>query len=298
MVTEGLRGVIAAMATPVTSAGNPDGVRLIARARHLLCNGCDGLNLLGTTGEATSFSVAERLGLMNAVAKAGLPLDQFMVGTGAASTGDAAELTRTAAELGFAGALLLPPFYYKLISPDGISRYVERVLNAVGSRNLALYLYNFPDLAGVQYSVSTVSLLLSRFGSNIAGLKDSSGDMKYAAEVAQLSRNLRVFPSNEAVLLRARTGEFAGCISATANINARYCAAAYHNGDDAALKRASAARAVFTGLPLISSIKAVLVRITGDPGWADLAPPLTQPTDEESSTLWHRFAQLPADTWS
>lgn len=298
MSTDGLRGVIAAIATPVSSAGKPDCARLISRARHLLSNGCDGLNLLGTTGEATSFSLIERLGVMEAVAGAGLPLDRFIVGTGAAATDDAAELTRAAARFGFAGALLLPPFYYKNVSDDGVSRYVERVLNTVGSQAISLYLYNFPALSGVQYSVSTVSLLLSRFGTRIAGLKDSSGDLSYAAQIVRLSANLRVFPSNEAVLLRARAGDFAGCISATANLNARHCAAAYHEGDEAALERASAARAMFTGLPLVAGIKAVLARITGEEGWADPMPPLTKPTREDLETLWARFANMPADTWS
>jgi 4-hydroxy-tetrahydrodipicolinate synthase len=297
MSTEGLHGVIAAIATPVTSAGKPDCARLISRARHLLSTGCDGLNLLGTTGEATSFSLIERVGVMEAVAKAGLPLGRFMVGTGAAATSDAAELTRAAARFGFAGALLLPPFYYKNISEDGVSRYVDRVLSA-GAQGIPLYLYNFPALSGVQYSVATVSLLLSRFGTRIAGLKDSSGDLAYAAQIVQLSANLRVFPSNEAVLLRARAGEFAGCISATANLNAPHCAAAYHEGNEAALARASAARAVFTGLPLVPSIKAVLARITGEEDWADPMPPLTRPTREDLETLWTRFANMPADTWS
>ena len=298
MSTEGLRGVIAAIATPVTSTGKPDCARLIARAGHLLSNGCDGLNLLGTTGEATSFSLIERLDVMGAMAKSGLPLGRFMVGTGAAATRDAMELTHAAAEFGFAGALLLPPFYYKNVSDDGISRYVERVLSAVRSQGIPLYLYNFPALSGVQYSVATVSLLLSRFGAGIAGLKDSSGDISYAAQIVRLSADLRVFPSSEGVLLRARAGEFAGCISATANLNARHCAAAYHKGDDAAFERASAARAMFTGLPLVAAIKAVLARITGEGEWADPVPPLTRPTREELDTLWARFAKMPADTWS
>lgn len=298
MLTKGLRGVIAAIATPVTTAGEPDCARLIARAGHLLSNGCDGLNLLGTTGEATSFSLGERLGVMQAVAKAGLPLDRFMVGTGAASATDAAELTLAAAEFGFAGALVLPPFYYKGITDDGIARYIDHVLSATATRPVPLYLYNFPALSGVQYSVSAVSLLLSRFGSKIAGLKDSSGDMAYAGQIVQLSPHLRVFPSNEAVLLRARAGEFAGCISATANLNAPHCAAAYQLGDEAALTRASAVRALFTGLPLVPGIKAVLARITGDAAWADLAAPLTPPTKEESETLWARFDALPADVWN
>lgn len=298
MSTEALRGVIAAIPTPVTAAGTPDCTRLISRARHLLANGCDGLNLLGTTGEATSFSLVERLGVMEAVSKSGLPLNRLMVGSGAASTSDAAELTRAAAQFGFAAALLLPPFYYKSISDEGISRYIERVLDATGSHAIPLFLYNFPALSGVQYSVATVSLLLARFGARIAGLKDSSGDIPYATQISHLSPSLRVFPSNEAVLLRARAGEFAGCISATANLNARHCAAAYHEGDEAALERASTARAAFTGLPLVACIKTVLARITGEAEWAEVVPPLTRPTKEELDTLWARFAKLPANTWS
>jgi 4-hydroxy-tetrahydrodipicolinate synthase len=298
MLTEGLRGVIAAIATPMTEAGEPDCARLVARAAHLLSNGCDGLNLLGTTGEATSFGLHERLRVMQAVAKSNLPLDRFMVGTGAASTTDAAELTREAAGLGFAGALVLPPFYYKGITDDGVTRYIERLLNATSSRPVALYLYNFPALSGVQYSVTAVSLLLARFGNSIAGLKDSSGDIAYAEQIVRLSPRLRVFPSDEGVLLRARAGDFAGCISATANLNAPHCAAAYHRGDQAALARASAVRALFSGLPLVPGIKAVLARITGDAAWTVLAPPLMPPGKDELETLWARVNALPSEMWS
>jgi 4-hydroxy-tetrahydrodipicolinate synthase len=288
-----LRGVIAAIPTPLLSNGEPDCAKLVDRARHQLENGCDGLNLLGTTGEATSFSTAHRLRVMEGVAEAGLPLGRFMVGTGAAATADAKVLTAAAAQLGFAGALLLPPFYYKGITDDGIARYIEAVANATGAEEIPLYLYNFPALSGVLYTISSVSLLLDRFGSKIAGLKDSSGDMDYAAAVAALSAQLDVFPSNEAVLLRARAGEFAGCISATANLNAPLCAAAFHDGNQAALELASKVRALFADLPLVPGIKAVMARITGDDSWVLLAPPLTQLTAADAATLWQRFDALP-----
>jgi 4-hydroxy-tetrahydrodipicolinate synthase len=270
----------------------------VSRARDLLTDGCDALNLLGTTGEATSFSLAERLHVMREVANAGLPLGRIMVGTGAASASDAAELTRAAAEYGFAAALVLPPFYYKGITDDGIARYVERVSVASASRPVPLYLYNFPALSGVQYSVSAVFLLLSRFGSRIAGLKDSSGDLAYARQIAQLSPHLRVFPSDEGTLLRARAGDFTGCISATANLNARHCAAAYHRGDEGALARATAVRQLFTGLPLVPGVKAVLARVTGDVAWSELAPPLVPLGKEDLQTLWARFDALPAGIWN
>src|SRR5919107_2787362 len=142
MAHKTLGGVIAAIATPVDATGAPDHERFLKLARFLLGNGCDGLNVLGTTGEATSFTAEQRMGLMSAVAKAGLPLDRLMVGTGAAAVGDAVRITRHAAELGFAGALVLPPFYYKGISADGVLRYLDAVVR--GSAAIPIYLYHFP----------------------------------------------------------------------------------------------------------------------------------------------------------
>src|SRR6266700_3424414 len=144
-MTSKLQGVIAAIATAVDGAGEPDCARSTALARFLLANGCDGLNVLGTTGEATSFSLEQRRRVMTAYRDAGLPLDRLMVGTGAASVADAAALTRHAAELGFAGALLLPPFYYKGVSDDGLVAYVDSIVKATAQKPVPLYLYHYPQ---------------------------------------------------------------------------------------------------------------------------------------------------------
>ncbi len=104
MTATRLRGVITAIATAVGDDGTPDKDRWLKLARFLLDNGCDGLNVLGTTGEATSFSLAERQGLMSAYRDAGMPMDRLMVGTGAAAVSDAVALTKHAADMGFAGA--------------------------------------------------------------------------------------------------------------------------------------------------------------------------------------------------
>src|SRR6478609_4663459 len=128
-----LSGVIAAVATPIDESGAPDLKRAVNLARHLLDNGCDGLNVLGTTGEATSFSIAQRQGVMKAYQQAGLPLGRMMVGTGAAAAADAVALTRLAGELGFGGALVLPPFYYKGVPDDGLVGYVETIITATKS---------------------------------------------------------------------------------------------------------------------------------------------------------------------
>src|SRR5436190_7309664 len=144
MTSSKLEGVIAAIATAVDDQGEPDCARSTALARFLLANGCDGLNVLGTTGEATSFSLAQRKRVMTAYRDAGLPLDRLMVGTGAASVADAIALTRHAAELGFAGALVLPPFYYKGVSDDGLVAYIDTLIQVTAERPIAIYLYHFP----------------------------------------------------------------------------------------------------------------------------------------------------------
>jgi 4-hydroxy-tetrahydrodipicolinate synthase len=271
-----LKGVIAAIPTPITQAGEPDITLFLKAARHLLGHGCDGLNVLGTTGEATSFSLAQRSTLMTAIAASDLPKERMMVGTGAASVADAATLTRHAAACGFAGALLLPPFYYKGVSDDGVFRYVERVVQASAEPAIPIYLYHFPALAGVRYDAPLVSRLLKAFPGRIAGLKDSSGDMDYARQMAALSPSFDVFPSTEACLAEARTGRFAGCISATANLNSADCAKAFHQGDEGALARAVAVRKSFDGKPLIPGVKAALAQILGEPSLARVLPPLVE----------------------
>jgi 4-hydroxy-tetrahydrodipicolinate synthase len=270
----GLSGVIAAIATAADAHGEPDCPRSTALARFLLDNGCDGLNVLGTTGEATSLSLEQRKRVMSAYQEAGLPMDRLMVGTGAAATADAVALTRYAAALGFAGALVLPPFYYKGVPDDGLVAYVDAIMQATGERAIPIYLYNFPAMSGLSWHVKLIRRLRDRFGSRLAGLKDSSGDMPYAREAAAIAPDFSVFPSTEAALLEARSGAFAGCISATANLNADLCARAWHDGDAAALETAVTIRKLFDGKPLVSGVKATLAHIHGDPGWGRVLPPL------------------------
>ena len=274
MTARKLSGVIAAVATPVGEDGSPDTARATKLARFLLDNGCNGLNVLGTTGEATSFSLEERKRVMNAYRDAGLPLDRLMVGTGAAATADAVALTRHAAELGFAGALLLPPFYYKGVPDDGLVAYVDTVVQASAAKPIPIYLYHYPAQSGLHWHVALVKRLLEKFGSRIVGLKDSSGDMAYAREAAAISKSFDVFPSTEAVLIEAKNGAFAGCISATANLNPDLCQRAWSNGDQTSLDAAVTIRKLFDGKALVPGVKALLAHIHGDPALGRVQPPL------------------------
>jgi 4-hydroxy-tetrahydrodipicolinate synthase len=284
--TKSLHGVIAPVATAVGEHGEPDTARSTALAGFLLDNGCDGLNVLGTTGEATSFSLDQRKRVMTAYAAAKLPLDRMMVGTGAAASADAIALTRHAAELGFAGALVLPPFYYKGVHDDGLVAYIEAIVAATTSRAIPIYLYHFPAQSGLHWHVALIRRLLDTFGERIVGLKDSSGDMTYARAAAGVDPRFKVFPSTEAALPEARSGQFAGCISATANLNSDLCARAYRSGDTAALTEAVTIRKLFDGKPLVPGIKALLAHIHGDPQWSRVAPPLSAfPGSDRASVI-------------
>jgi 4-hydroxy-tetrahydrodipicolinate synthase len=277
--------VVPAIVTPVDGRGEPDAGAFLELARWMLENGADGLNVLGTTGEATSLSRAQRLALMQAVGRSSLPHASLMVGTGAAAVSDAIALTQAAAANGFAGALVLPPFYYKNAPEDGIVRYFDAVVSATATSPAPIYIYNFPALSGVAFPEALVRRLVGLFGERIAGLKDSSGDVPLARAVAAIEPRLRVFPSNEATLLDARDGPFAGCISASACVNGVFCARAYHSGDRDALDKAVRIRKLFEGFHYVPSVKALLARRLGKPGLARVLPPFVEMPDAEARKL-------------
>jgi 4-hydroxy-tetrahydrodipicolinate synthase len=285
MSSSKLQGVIAAIATAVDETGEPDCARSTELARFLLANGCDGLNVLGTTGEATSFSLEQRKRVMTAYRDAGLPLDRLMVGTGAAAVADAVTLTRHAADLGFAGALLLPPFYYKGVPDEGLVDYIATIVEATPARPIPIYLYHFPAQSGLPWRVELIRRLLEAFGGRIVGLKDSSGDMAYARAAAGIAAGFQVFPSTEAALIEARSGVFAGCISATANVNADLCARAWRHGDTEAYEAAVAIRKLFDGKQLVPGVKGLLAHIHSDSSWARVKPPLAASSSPERTAL-------------
>ena len=289
-MTAPLRGVIAAVATPITPDHKPDAPRFLRLAQHLLDHGCDALNVLGTTGEATSFALPDRLALMSAAAGA-LDRARMMVGTGAAALGDAIALTRHAAELGFAGAHVLPPFYYKGVSEDGVFDYVAAIIEATAATPVPLYLYHYPALSGVPYTPELVGRLIEAFPARIVGLKDSSGDLAFERLLAERHKSFSVFPANEATLLEGRTGIFAGCISATCNLNANLCAKAWREGDAKALETAASIRKLFDGKPLVAGVKAGLAHLHGDAALARPMPPLTAWAPAEAADLALRLDQ-------
>lgn len=290
-----LTGVIAATPTPLRADLTIDLDRLIGHCRWLLGDGgCDAVNLLGTTGEATSFSVEQRIAAMRAIARSGLPLERIMVGSGASALHDAVALTCTARDLGFAGALLLPPFYYKGLDAESLAGYVGAVIAGCGASDLAIYLYHIPQNTGVPFGPEVVRRLLDMFPGTVVGLKDSSGDIAFSRALAAQFPGFAVFPSSEGSLTEARGAGFAGCISATTNITGRLSQTAWSQpGSEAgrgAAAAASAIRETLAAFPLVASVKSALAGMTGDAAWERLAPPLRPLSAGEREALFARLA--------
>ena len=284
-----LRGVIAAAATPVHPDFSPDAARLVKHLRALLDGGCDAINLLGTTGEANSFSLRQRMEIMQAVSRAGLPMARFMVGTGVCSLDETAALTRAAAELGFAGALVLPPFFYPGIEAAALLAYVDELMARLETGPLAIYLYHIPQNTGVPWPVEVVAELASRHAARLRGLKDSAGDLAYSRAVVAAVPGFDVFPSSEAALCDAAKDGFAGCISATTNLTAADSQLAWSNQATAlgrhAVERAASHRSIIARQALVSSVKAALAVLYADAQWARTCPPLLPRSQAQTDAL-------------
>jgi 4-hydroxy-tetrahydrodipicolinate synthase len=284
-----LRGVIAASATPVHADFSPDIERLLPHLQALLDGGCDAINLLGTTGEANSFSLRQRLQIMTAVKDAGLPMARFMVGSGVCSLEESVVLTQAAADLGFAGALLLPPFFYPGIEPQALLDYVGALIARLRPGTLALYLYHIPQNTGVPWPVEVVAELARRHAPLLGGIKDSSGDLAYSRAVVAAAPGFAVFPSSEATLAEADAQGFAGCISATTNLTAADSQIAWsRQGTEQgrqAVARAAAQRSVLARQALIASVKAALAAAYEDARWALTCPPLLPRSESEAKAL-------------
>jgi 4-hydroxy-tetrahydrodipicolinate synthase len=277
-------GVWVPVATPFQVDGKIDRTLFLEHSRYLLNEGADGLAILGTTSEANSLSVAERLDLLEFLVDNGVSPEQLMPGTGSCAITDAVQLTKAAVAAGCVGTLVLPPFYYKGVSDDALFAYFSELIERVGEDGLRVYLYHIPPIAQVGFSLPLIERLLKRYESVIAGLKDSSGDFKNTLSVIEAFPSLRVFPGSEAFLLDGLRAGAVGCITATGNINARAIKQSYLGSKAGAADSLQAAiarrRKIVESFPLIPAIKAVLARRYGEPTWRHTRVPL-MPLDEQ-----------------
>ena len=284
------RGVLSPVVTPFDRELRPDGGRLVRHCRWLLEQGA-GLAVFGTTSEANSMSVAEKLALLDTLAEAGLPAARLMPGTGCAALTDTVELTRRAVELGCAGVLMLPPFYYKAVTDEGLFRSYAQVIERVGDSRLRIYLYHIPPVAQVPISLALIERLLKTYPGTIAGIKDSSGDWNNTRAMLEQFQphGFDVFSGSEGFLLATLRGGGAGCITATANVNpgaiARLAREWQQPQADEQQAALNTVRGIFQQFPMIPALKATLARSTGDADWATVRPPLVELDEAQRSVL-------------
>lgn len=270
-----LNGVWAASITPLSPDLSPDADRLAQHINWLLSEGCHGVVLFGTTGEANSFSVLERRRLLEQLFEIGVDLTKIIVGTGCSAVPDSVELSQHAVDAGCAAVLLLPPFYYKSVSDDGLVATISSTVEAVGRDSMKVMLYHFPRMAGIGYSVPVIQRLKEEFGSQIVGIKDSSGDTDNLTHYCREIEDFAVFAGSEALLPYAIREGGVGCISATANVTSRLARAVY-DGEKSEADRMIKIRKALEALPFVSTMKYLLAEFHDEPGLNSLRPPLTE----------------------
>jgi len=275
-----LGGLWPPVATAFDDDGGVDSKRLVQHSRRLLAAGASGLAILGTTSEANSLTLAERRNVIDAHLEAGIAADRLLPGTGACAIDDVVALTRHAGEVGAAGVLMLPPFYYKQVSDDGLFAFVARVIERTGAKIPRIVLYHIPPIAVVGWSLDLVRRLIDAFPGIVAGMKDSSGDFEHTRQAIDAFPELAVFPGAEVYLVKALAAGAAGCISATANVNAGPIAALIENWQEADAERRQAelntVRQAVASRGMIAGIKAVLAARYGEASWLNVRPPLTK----------------------
>ena len=277
MPASALKGVLAPVVTPFDAGGKPDTGRWLAHCRWLLSRDC-GLAIFGTNSEANSLTLGERRALLDAAFAAGLDVDRMMPGTGACALPDAVELTKAAVAGGAAGVLMLPPFYYKDVSDDGLFAFYDSVIEQVADRRLRIYLYHIPPISQVAISLPLIERLLKAHPTIVAGVKDSGGDWANTRAMIDAFDNFDVFAGSEVFLLQTLRAGGVGCISAAANVNAPAINDLYRNWQaadaDQRQARVTAFRKAMGAFPMIPALKATIALTTDDDGWAKVRPPL------------------------
>lgn len=275
--------------TPFAADLGADRARFVANCQALLADGADGLAPFGTTSEANSLSVAERIELLDALIDAGIAADRLIPGTGCAALPDTIALTRHAVSRGCLGTLTLPPFYYKGVPEAGLVDSFAAVIDAVADARLRIYLYHIPQMSGVPMTLTLIEALMTRFPRVFVGLKDSSGNWDNTRAIIEAFPELDVYSASEALIPNNVAAGGAGCISASANVNARnikaLMAALGTPQEPAIAAGVTEIRKIFEGLPLIPAIKMAAAIRHGDEAYAIVRPPFVRLPEEHRGAV-------------
>lgn len=300
MTASDIGGVFCAAATPLDATGAPDIKNFAAHCKTLIDSGCDGVALLGTTGEANSFGLAERMAILDGAIDAGIDPAHMLPGTAQTAVTDTIVLTRHAVDAGVRAVLVLPPFYYKGVSDEGIYRAFSSVIEGVGNDRLRVVLYHIPQVSGVAIPHDVIARLREAFPGIVAGIKDSSGDMENMKTMAARFDNFSVLAGADPLLLPLMQAGGAGCITATSNLLAADLRIVFDGWNDparaaevaAAQDRINDMRNLSNRYTQLPTIKTMLASRYGDDGWLRVRPPLVELSDAERADVWNTMAAL------
>jgi 4-hydroxy-tetrahydrodipicolinate synthase len=287
-------GVNAAVLTAMRADLSIDLDRMAAHSSWLLANGCNGLGVLGTTGEANSVGTDERMEVLDGLIARAIPAGAMMPGTGTPSITDTVRLTRHAEAAGCRGALLLPPFFYKNPSDDGLFAYFSEVIQRVGG-DIKIYLYHFPAQSAVPFGIDLIGRLLRAYPGKVRGIKDSSGDLANTKSYADhyAADGFEVYCGDDGALHSMMNANGAGCITAAANVGSAVSQIVYSNWNNPTGAEAqitlSAIRKAVTSAPLIPGLKSLIARHTDNPAWLHMRPPHIRLTPAAETTLFTTF---------
>jgi 4-hydroxy-tetrahydrodipicolinate synthase len=289
-MTQRITGVLSPVVTPFKANYSPDTERFVRQCKWLVANNV-GLAVFGTNSEANSLALGERMDLLEKLVEAGVDPARMMPGTGCCALTDSVRLTAHAVKLGCAGTLMLPPFYYKGVSDEGLYRNYAEIVERVGDARLQIYLYHIPPVSQVPISLKLIERLLKAYPKNIAGTKDSSGDWNNTKATldAFAKEGFDVFPGSETFLLTGMRNGGKGCISATANVNPAAIHKLYANWRSADADQLQAGldkvRGIFQKYPMIPAMKRAIAHWSGHADWATVRPPLVEVNAEQSKAL-------------
>jgi len=296
-----LNGVYTASLTPLTASFEPNIPALVRHAQWLLESGSDGVALLGSTGEANSLTLEQRLSIIEQTARE-LPPDRLMLGTGSCALQDSVRLTKASVDAGVFSVLVIPPFYYKPQSDESVLRFYSELISSVDEPRLRIIFYNFPKLSGYNFSVKILQELKQRFGDIAAGIKDSSGEWKNMLGIVQNIPDFMVYTGTETLLLDILKKGGAGCITATANLIAPECQRVYQAWRNNKQKVAEQAQINLTDLrktlenyPLVSELKSLFASKTNAEEWENMLPPFAPILDKQVEELTEQIKGLGLD---
>jgi len=286
-----IKGVMAAGLTAFNDDLSVDTDLTLEHTAWLLEKGCDGVLLFGTTGEANSLSVDERLSFLDKVGASNLPKDRLMIGTGCCALPDTVALTKKSLEIGVEHVLMLPPFYYKNPSDEGLFTHFARAFEAIGSDAMKAYLYHFPQMSAVPFSHDLIGRMLKEFPNTVCGVKDSSGDFENMKAMASKFPGFDVFAGTERYLLDVLKEGGVGTITATGNVTVGGCAKVYAawkagSADAEALQeQLTRERLALQNYPAAPALKELLARESGKASWRNVRAPFMPLPAEKAASL-------------